>query len=37
MTDKEKKNDKLYPLLEATKEYCLSLKKDNKTKDIVLL
>ena len=32
-----KKNDKLYPLLEATKEYCLSLKKDNKTKDIVLL
>ena len=27
-----KKNDKLYPLLEATKEYCLSLKKDNKTK-----
>lgn len=32
-----KKNDVLYPMIEASKEYALSLKKNDKTKDIVLL
>ena len=38
MTSKQvQPQDELYPIIEASKNYCLKLKKDSKTKDIVLL